>query len=329
MNYFIRRPFDLPQREHTPIEVFRDRGIHRRAFLESVGAGVLGIGLSSALGGCARPSEEEVRKVTLAEPLTTAAGDLYPAERNKKFEYGRPESARRDAAEYTNFYEFSPSKDSWRNVDKFQPHPWMVEIDGLCNKPQTVDFDKLLHQFPLEERAYRHRCVETWAMCVPWTGFVLRKLLETAEPQPQAKFVEFRSFERPLEAPQQSSSRFDWPYAEGLTIDEAMNGLTFVATGVYGESLPKQHGAPLRLVVPWKYGFKSIKSITKITFVTEQPKTFWNSLIPHEYPFESNVDPSKPHPRWSQETEWMLGTRERFPTKLHNGYGEWVAPLYS
>ena len=192
----------------------------------------------------------------------------------------------------------------------------------------TFDLDDLHGKFEFEERAYRHRCVETWAMCVPWTGFPLHALLKMVEPEPAAKFVQFETFNRPTEAPNMADTSFPWPYTEGMTIAEAMNELAFVATGIYAEPLPKQHGAPVRLVLPWKYGFKSIKSIVRITLTGKRPETFWNTLIPREYGFEANVDPDVPHPRWSQSTEKMLGTGKSFPTLKYNGYGDHVAKLY-
>jgi sulfoxide reductase catalytic subunit YedY len=186
----------------------------------------------------------------------------------------------------------------------------------------------VVRAFPLEERLYRHRCVEAWAMAVPWTGFPLAALLKQAEPQPGARYVRFESFDRPAETSRQSGRSDPWPYTEGLTLAEATNELAFIATGMYGHALLKQHGAPVRLVVPWKYGFKSAKSIVRIELTAEKPATFWNTVSPHEYGFEANVDPAVPHPRWSQAAERMLGTREVRETQRFNGYGEWVGNLY-
>ncbi|RPI89488.1 MAG: protein-methionine-sulfoxide reductase catalytic subunit MsrP, partial [Planctomycetaceae bacterium] len=205
-----------------------------------------------------------------------------------------------------------------------------VEVTGLCAKPRTFDLDDLLREMKYEERHYRHRCVETWAMCVPWTGFPLAELLRRVEPMSRAKFVGFETFNDPRVATNMAQMEgYPWPYTEGLTIAEAMNPLSFIATGMYGHTLLKQHGAPLRLVVPWKYGFKSIKSIVRIVLADQPPATFWNTINPLEYDFEANVNPKVPHPRWSQQTEWMLGTREQHPTVIYNGYGDWVAKLYS
>ncbi|MBX3444401.1 MAG: protein-methionine-sulfoxide reductase catalytic subunit MsrP [Planctomyces sp.] len=329
MNGFVRRPFDLPQRTHTPPEVFARRNWHRREFLKSLGiAGVGGLLLPTA--GCSpAPDPETISKAGKSTDVVAAFSPRFPAPPNPAFEYGRPETDKSDAARFTNFYEFSSSKATYRYVDAFQPAPWSVEIDGLCNRPARLDLDDLFALAPLEERACRHRCVETWAMCVPWTGYPLQRLLEHVDPQPAARFVRFRTFLDPAVAPNQKDSSFVWPYDEGLTIDEARNDLAFLALGVYGEPLPKQHGAPVRLVVPWKYGFKSGKSIVQVTLMSERPATFWNTAIPHEYGFEANVDPDVPHPRWSQRREYMLGSKERYDTVKFNGYGDWVGALYA
>jgi len=204
-----------------------------------------------------------------------------------------------------------------------------VEIDGECHNPRTLELDDIHKRMTLEERCYRHRCVEAWAMCVPWTGFPLRDLLKLVEPKSSARYVAFETFYRPNEAPGfNSHSDFPWPYCEALTIDEAMNELTLLATGLYGEPLAKQNGAPIRLVVPWKYGFKSIKSIVRIRLESQRPATFWNSEWPEAYDFTANVDPKISHPSWSQESERMLGTGERYTTKPFNGYGDYVGKLY-
>jgi methionine sulfoxide reductase catalytic subunit len=323
MNYIVRKLWDLPEREITGEALFFDRN-SRREFLKAVGVQA-GLGLSLAtLAGCRRASLEEI----------DAAGDVeagkqnYPFPRNEEFEYGRPETVRHDAAEFTNFYEFTGSKAVYQHVDDFQPDPWSFRVDGLCRNPRTYDLDDVYATFSLEERAYRLRCVETWAMCVPWTGFPLSDLIRLADPLPTAKYVRFETFLRPKQAPQQSIDSFPWPYNEGLTLKEAVNPLTLLVTGIYGRPLPKQHGAPIRMVAPWKYGFKSIKSITRIELTDRRPATFWNTMNPHEYDFEANVNPEVPHPRWSQETEWMLGTRERHRTVKYNGYGDYVARLY-
>jgi methionine sulfoxide reductase catalytic subunit len=216
----------------------------------------------------------------------------------------------------------------WRHVEAFQPVPWTVEVAGLVEEPKIYDIDTLVRVFPLEERIYRHRCVEAWAMVVPWTGFPLAKLLKKAGVRAGAKYVRFESFNRSAQASHQADRSMPWPYTEGLTLAEAMNELTFLVTGMYGHPLLKQHGAPLRVVIPWKYGFKGTKSLARIVVTDTRPPTFWNTLAPREYGFESNVDPDVPHPRWSQQTERLLGSGEKRPTVLYNGYGEWVAKLY-
>lgn len=249
--------------------------------------------------------------------------------RDSRFSAERAETPRVAAARYTNFYEFSQTKSCWQYVEKFQPNPWKVTIGGLCKNPITLDLDDLLKKFKPEiaEREYRHRCVERWAMAIPWTGFPLAKLLEMVEPTAAATHVKFTSFHRPDQASRQTNDSFPWPYVEGLTLPEARCELTLLATGMYGEPLLKQHGAPLRMVVPWKYGYKSIKSIDKIELVGRQPATFWSTVNPSAYPFQSNVNPDVHNP-WNQSTERMLGSQEEFKTKKFNGYGEWVAGLY-
>ena len=328
MNFLVRKPWDVPEHLHTPVSVYRNRRYHRREFLRSVGMGASGILSASALMGCAKPTDEEIEAAGAVPPPPPNGPQIYPAPRNPTFTYGRPETPKREAAEFTNFYEFSGAKDVWRDVAAFQPQPWSIAVEGLCSNPQTLDIDDVRKNFQFEERAYRHRCVETWAMCVPWTGFPLRDLLKRVEPKPAAKYVALETFFRPKEADQQADDQYPWPYTEGLTLAEAKNELTFIATGIYGEPLPKQHGAPIRLVVPWKYGFKSIKSIVKIVLTDQRPQTFWNTLIPAEYKFEANVDPDVPHPRWSQKNEWMLGTGESYETQIYNGYADHVSSLY-
>ena len=233
------------------------------------------------------------------------------------------------AATYNNYYEFTTSKSRvWQKVEKFRARPWEVEISGLVEKPMTLDVDDLIKQMPLEERIYRFRCVEAWAMVVPWIGFPMKALLEKVQPKADAKYVRMLTFLDPDMAPEQNNARLPWPYFEGLTLAEAMNDLTLLSVGIYGHILPPQHGAPIRLIVPWKYGFKSIKSIVSIELTDQKPRTFWNTLIPREYDFEANVNPNVPHPRWSQASERMIGTGKRLPTMIYNGYGSSVAHLY-
>lgn len=328
MSHIIIPPgWNEHERSITPESVFQNR----REFLKLMGFAGLAIGGSLAprpawaetgwmerlFGGTDGTAKMEFRKI---EGLR----------RNPAYPFERPMTVESVALKYNNFYEFTSVKEGvWKLVDEFKPRPWQVEVSGLVKNPKTYDVDALMKLMPLEERVYRHRCVETWAMVVPWNGFPLSELLRRAEPTAQARYVRFTSFLDPEVAPGQKRSHLPWPYTEGLTIEEAMNELTFMATGVYGHVLPNQHGAPLRVVTPWKYGYKSIKSVVKIELVANKPATFWNTLVPHEYGFVSNVDPNVPHPRWSQARERMIGTGEVYPTVKYNGYGRWVASLYS
>ena len=229
---------------------------------------------------------------------------------------------------YNNFYEFDTTKDGVASAAKgFVMRPWAVAVDGLVHKPKVFDIEELL-KFPLEQRVYRLRCVEGWSMVIPWIGFSLHKLLEKVEPTSQARYVAFQTLLDAQRMPNQQTGVLDWPYVEGLRLDEAMHPLTILATGLYDEVLPPQNGAPVRLVVPWKYGFKSIKSVVRITLVEGEPPTTWNIQAPHEYGFYSNVNPDVSHPRWSQATERRIGEFGRRKTLLFNGYGEQVAHLY-
>jgi sulfoxide reductase catalytic subunit YedY len=241
---------------------------------------------------------------------------------------GRALTPEKDATTYNNYYEFSDSKDLWRDAQAMKMAPWSIEFAGLVTKPRKIGLDDLLKQVSLEERVYRHRCVEAWAMTVPWTGFPLSQLLKVAEPLASAKYVVFQTVEDKsmsgLGAP-----FYPWPYIEGVTIAEAANDLAFISTGLYGKPLPPQNGGPIRLTLPWKYGFKSAKAFIKVTFTEKRPTTFWESIGPSEYGFWANVNPAVPHPRWSQATERLLGSGERVPTQLFNGYAEQVAGLYS
>ena len=255
---------------------------------------------------------------------------LFPAKRNAAYNLEGTLTDELVAATHNNFYEFRPGSagNLWRQTEKFVTDPWTIEVQGQCRKPGEFDIDDLM-AVEQEERTYRFRCVEAWAMDVPWTGFEFNKLLAKVEPLSSAKFVRFFTAARPDEMPGvRQAPEYPWPYFEGLRMDEAMHPLTLLATGIYGRPLPRAHGAPFRLVVPWKYGYKSIKSIVRIELVEKQPKTFWEQLQPREYPFESNVDPAVPHPRWPQTTERVLGTPRRRRTHKYNGYGAHVAALY-
>jgi methionine sulfoxide reductase catalytic subunit len=319
----MSQPWDLPDREITP-----ESAVHsRRGFLKWLTAGGFALGAGAGLWWWFRHGTD--MDVLEAGAVDAPGKELYPAKLNASFrDLDRPLTDEAEAARYCNFYEFSTFKDVWRSVRPFNPVPWTLEVTGLVAEPRTFDFDDLVHAFPLEERKYRHRCVETWAMAVPWTGFPLAELVRKVQPLPGAKFVRFVTFQRPQEASRQANRFEPWPYNEGLTLAEATNELAFIATGMYGHPLFKQHGAPVRLVVPWKYGFKSAKSLVRIEFTDQQPATFWNTLMPRAYDFEANVDPDKPHPSWSQANEKMLGTGEVRATQKYNGYGEWVAKLY-
>jgi sulfoxide reductase catalytic subunit YedY len=242
---------------------------------------------------------------------------------------GNPLNSFEEITNYNNFYEFSVDKQAVANLSQgFKTDPWSVEVGGLVNNPKTYVLEDLLKMFPQEERIYRLRCVEAWSMVIPWNGFPLASLLKEVEPTADAKYVRFESIYDPKQMPGQKSPFYTWPYQEGLRLDEAMNELAILATGLYGEPMPKQDGAPIRVVVPWKYGFKSIKSIVKIELVAEQPSTLWSMVGPNEYGFYSNVNPERPHPRWSQASERRIGELQRRPTLMFNGYAEQVAHLY-
>ncbi|MFQ5482679.1 MAG: protein-methionine-sulfoxide reductase catalytic subunit MsrP [Nitrospinaceae bacterium] len=315
------------ERDATSEKAFHDR----REFLRL--AGFTGLGLAAAWYFPEARSQAGFLD-GFWNSSAAAKKKSYPAiqglSQNPAFQVRRPLTLEEVALKYNNFYEFTAVKENvWKRVDSFKPQPWTVEVAGHVKNPRVYDVEELLSAFPLEERIYRHRCVETWAMVVPWNGFPLRSLVTQVEPTSRAKYLRFTSFLDPEVAPGQGKTDLPWPYTEGLTLDEAMNELAFVATGIYGHRLPNQHGAPLRLVTPWKYGVKSIKSVTRIEFLDHQPATFWNTLIPREYDFPANVDPDAPHPRWSQRREKMIGTGEVFATRKFNGYGEWVAGLYA
>jgi sulfoxide reductase catalytic subunit YedY len=274
------------------------------------------------------PRSASAQRVTDLAYLPHPSADLYPAKRNEKFTLDRPITDEKINAHYNNFYEFNSSKDVVEQAQKLQIRPWMVKIDGMVEKPQEIGIDDLIRTMTLEERTYRHRCVEAWSMAIAWTGFPLAKLVNFARPLGSAKYVRMETFMDAKTAPGQRQTWFPWPYIEGLTMAEATNDLAFLATGAYGHPMAKQHGAPLRLAVPWKYGFKSIKSIVRFTFTDQRPKGYWEALQSSEYGFWANVNPAVAHPRWSQASEEVIGTGERRPTLLFNGYGDYVADIY-
>jgi sulfoxide reductase catalytic subunit YedY len=269
-----------------------------------------------------------------AAPTTPALAAL-PATRNAAFSLGETPTKVEAATTYNNFYEFGVNKDDpSRLAHTLRPRPWTVQVDGFVGKPKTFDIDELIRLFPLEERVYSLRCVEAWSMVIPWIGFPLASLLRRVEPTGQAKFVEFTTLLDPDQFPAQKPGFFgfsslDWPYVEGLRLDEAMHPLTLLTVGMYGKVLPNQNGAPVRVVIPWKYGFKSAKSIVRIRLVSEQPKTAWEKAAPQEYGFYSNVNPAVSHPRWSQADERRIGEFRRRPTLPFNGYADQVASLYA
>ena len=305
-----KRGWELPESAATDEAVFHDR----RRLVQAIAAGpILATGL---LRG----------RRALAD--TDPSAGLYPAKRNPKYTLDRPLTDEKYPTTYNNFYEFGTDKDIWQAAQALPIRPWTITIDGMVNKKMTVDIDDLLKKMPLEERLYRHRCVEAWSFTVPWTGFPLAALVDMAKPLSSAKYVKMVTFMDPKVAPEQNKFFYPWPYTEGLTIAEAANDLAFLVTGMYGKPLPKQDGAPLRLATPWKYGFKSAKSIVHFEFTDKRPTSYWEALQASEYGFWANVNPEVPHPRWSQATERVLGTDQRVPTLIYNGYGEYVASLY-
>jgi len=267
-----------------------------------------------------------------SEPLSkgtrASEKDFSSVQRNPLYTLDRALTPRKLVTTYNNFFEFGSHKKIWKSAQQLPLHPWPIQIDGLVQNPKTTDFLELMKTFLLEERYLRHRCVEAWSMAVPWIGFPLSSLVEFSQPLPSAKYLKMTSFMMPKFAPGQRQHWLPWPYVESITIKEAKNALAMLAVGMHGKPLPPQNGAPLRLVLPWKYGFKSIKSIQQFTFVAERPTGFWQELAGTEYGFWANVNPDIPHPRWSQKTEKQLGTNLAVPTQLYNGYASFVAPLY-
>ena len=320
----IPKSWQLPERDATPESAFLNR---RRFLRNAIGAGI-GATVLPVLG-CQSQSKAESSPTSGTVPLESTLNPAFS-------EVGRPLTDESLTSKYNNFYEFGGTKSIWEKAQALPTDNWKVEISGLVKNPRTYDIDDLQKKFPIEERIYRFRCVEAWAMVVPWLGFPMRKLIEDVEPTTAAKFVSFSSFydSKITTGPGLWGASYPWPYTEGLRLEEMANELAFFALGIYGRTLPKQNGAPIRMVLPWKYGFKGAKSIVKIEFLEKQPATFWNSLAPNEYGFEANVNPNKPHPRWSQARERMIGSGPSFnwevhPTLLYNGYGEYVAELYS
>jgi len=316
----IGKPPDIPSSEITPRELY-ERYINRRRFLRgaaAIGAAVLGADRLAEVFDPRVRALAGTKLQTVKSPLTTTGEEL---------------TSYKDVTTYNNFYEFGVDKDQpAKNAGGLPTRPWTVRIEGLVKKPQTFDIEALLRLRPLEDRVYRHRCVEAWSMVIPWVGYSLSEFIRQCEPLPSAKYVQFLSyFDKKVEKWQSESSIF-WPYSEGLRMDEAMHPLTMLTFGLYGEVLPNQNGAPVRVVVPWKYGFKSAKSIVALRFVEKQPPTTWNDQSAREYGFYSNVNPNVDHPRWSQRTERRIGQAfyaQRRTTLLFNGYADQVASLYN
>lgn len=309
-----QRPWDLPESAATPESVF----LNRRSLMTGTAGLIAGATLAPRLA---------MAQESFA-PEGDPTADLYPVARNEAYPIDRDLTSYEQAATYNNFYEFGSHKEIWRAAQDLPIRPWTVTFDGMVEQEQTVDIDTLIRAMSLEERTYRHRCVEAWSMTVPWAGFPLADLVAFAKPLSGAKYVRFETFNDSSFASGQRQFWYPWPYVEGLSMEEAVNELSFIATGLYGQPIPKQNGAPLRLVVPWKYGFKAVKSIVRVTFTDERPLSFWEELQEREYGFWANVNPEVDHPRWSQATERVIGTNERVPTLLYNGYTEWVAHLY-
>jgi methionine sulfoxide reductase catalytic subunit len=310
-----KRSWEIPESAATSEADY----FNRRTLMKGLAAGsILATGLATGLlGGSAMAADEP-------DP---SAG-LYPFQHDGKYTLDRPLTPAKYVESYNNFYEFGTDKDIVEPAQALPLRPWTVKIDGMVDKPFEIGIDDLLKKMPLEERLYRHRCVEAWSFTVPWSGFAMKALVDLAKPLGSAKYVKMETFMNPKVAPEQNKFFYPWPYTEGLTMAEATNELTFLVTGMYGKPAPKQNGAPLRLAVPWKYGFKSVKSIVHFEFTDKRPETYWEALQSSEYGFWANVNPAVPHPRWSQASERVIGTDERVPTLIYNGYGNYVASMY-
>jgi sulfoxide reductase catalytic subunit YedY len=313
-----RRGWDTLERHVTPESAV----LNRRALLGGAAAGAAGLLASRRADAFSLfGSDTPATPPQVLKPL--------PAPLNAKYQPGRALTDQEASTHYNNYYEFGESKSVADAAQALPVDPWTVELAGMVKAPRKIAFDDLVRQMKLEQRIYRHRCVEAWAMTVPWTGFPLADLVKFAEPLGSAKFVKFTTLADPKTMPGLHSPWYPWPYTEGLTMAEAMNELSFLTIGMYGKTVPPQDGAPIRLTVPWKYGFKSAKSLVKIEFTENQPATFWQGLQASEYGFWANVNPAVPHPRWSQAEERLIGTSEVVPTRIWNGYGEYVAAMYA
>jgi len=306
------RGWEIPERLATPESVY----LNRREILKASGFTLLGGLAAAALS-------------RRAEAATDPTADLYPAPRNSTYTIERPVTPEAINANYNNYYEFGTQKGVAPAAEALVTRPWEITIDGMVEKEIRIEADDLIRKMQLEERLYRHRCVEAWSMTVPWTGFPLAALVEFAKPLGSARYLRMETFMNPDMASGQKQFWYPWPYVEGLTMAEATNELAFLVTGAYGKPVAKVMGAPLRIHLPWKYGFKSIKSIVKFTFTDERPLNFWQAIGPDEYGFWANVNPDVPHPRWSQSMERDLASGESIATRLFNGYGDFVAGLYA
>jgi sulfoxide reductase catalytic subunit YedY len=313
----IKKPSDIPSSEITPKPVY----MTRRKFM----AGAVATGAALAGGFYLREHlDSEGTSSVQANGMKLSGIVKSPLSTSET-----PTSFK-DITNYNNYYEFSTDKYEPNGLAKnFRTRPWTVSLEGMVKKPRKIDIDSIMKLAPLEERIYRHRCVEGWSMVIPWVGFPLSALIKQAEPLAGAKFVAFQTVMDPDQMPNQKREVLDWPYVEGLRMDEAMHPLTILAVGLYDDVLPNVDGAPLRLVIPWKYGFKGIKAISKISFTDQMPPTTWNKMAANEYGFYSNVNPQKDHPRWSQATERRIGEFRKRPTLMFNGYGDQVASLYA
>ena len=311
----VKRLWELPESAATDESVF----LKRRQLCQAIAAGPILLG--STAGGA-------------ATAWAAAAGDttanLYPVKRNEQYTISpRKLTGEKYAVTYNNFYEFGSHKRIAKAAQKLKIRPWTVTFDGMVEKQMAVDFDTLIRQMPLEERLYRFRCVEAWSMAIPWSGFPMKALVNFAKPLSGAKYVVMETAQQKENMPGLKQFWYPWPYTDGLTIEEATHELAFIATGMYGKPIPRQNGAPLRLAVPWKYGFKNIKSLVRFTFTDKQPVGYWEKIQGEEYGFWANVNPKVDHPRWTQASERVLGGQKRVPTLLYNGYAEEVAGLYA
>ena len=306
----IANGWEIPESLATPEDVM----LNRRAFLAGAGSIAAAGGLPDIAFAAADNADPTV--------------DLYPAKRNPKFKIARELTPEKVNLTYNNFYEFGSHKKIYKTAQALPIRPWEVVFDGDVEKPFKIGIDELIRKMTLQERLYRLRCVEAWSMTIPWSGFPMKDLVALAKPLSKAKYVRMETFKDPSVARGQKAAWYPWPYVEGLTIQEATNELAFLVTGAYGKPMAKQFGAPLRLAVPWKYGFKHIKSIVRFTFTDKRPKSFWEAVQAREYGFWANVNPKVSHPRWSQASERVLGSDVRVPTQIFNGYGEFVAHMY-